>query len=70
VRRHCAGTAFVVDDEQRRLEEEITIDPNLKYDRNGAVPIILVPQPSDDPNDPLVGREVQLHRTAASDILT
>jgi hypothetical protein len=30
------------------------IDSRLKYDRNGAIPIILVPQPSDDPNDPLV----------------
>lgn len=28
--------------------------PWLKYDHSGAVPIILVPQPSDDPNDPLV----------------
>jgi hypothetical protein len=27
-------------------------NPNLKYDRTGT--IILVPQPSDDPNDPLV----------------
>ncbi|KAL2828682.1 major facilitator superfamily domain-containing protein [Aspergillus cavernicola] len=26
---------------------------NLKYDRSGSVPILLVPQPSDDPNDPL-----------------
>ncbi|KAJ6020843.1 Major facilitator superfamily domain general substrate transporter, partial [Penicillium herquei] len=26
---------------------------NLKYDRTTAVPTILVPQPSDDPNDPL-----------------
>ncbi|KAL9125824.1 MAG: hypothetical protein Q9217_005032 [Psora testacea] len=28
-------------------------DSRLKYDRSGPVPIILVPQPSDDPNDPL-----------------
>lgn len=33
------------------------VDANLKYDRRGAVPIILVPQPSDDPNDPLVGSD-------------
>jgi hypothetical protein len=32
----------------------MAIDPNLKYDTSGSVPIILVPQPSDDPNDPLV----------------
>ena len=29
------------------------LDSHLKYDTSGAVPIILVPQPSDDPNDPL-----------------
>jgi hypothetical protein len=28
--------------------------PGPKCDRSGPVPIILVPQPSDDPNDPLV----------------
>ena len=33
------------------------IDSRLKYDRSGPVPIILVPQPSDDPNDPLVKLE-------------
>jgi hypothetical protein len=48
------GTSFVVDDEARRAENHTTLDPNLKYDRSGSVPIILVPQPSDDPNDPLV----------------
>jgi MFS family permease len=26
---------------------------NLKYDTSGPVPIVLIPQPSDDPNDPL-----------------
>lgn len=30
------------------------LDPSLKYDLTGSVPIVLVPQPSDDPNDPLV----------------
>ncbi|PLB46966.1 putative MFS transporter [Aspergillus steynii IBT 23096] len=33
--------------------EQATIDPHLKYDRSGSVPTVLVPQPSDDPNDPL-----------------
>jgi hypothetical protein len=33
---------------------EVVIDPNLKYDTTGKTPIVLVPQPSDDPNDPLV----------------
>ncbi|KAF2099136.1 MFS general substrate transporter [Rhizodiscina lignyota] len=50
---HVPGTAYVLDDEARQHEENSIIDPNLKYDRSGAHPIILVPQPSDDPNDPL-----------------
>lgn len=32
-----------------------SLDPNLKYDTTGSTPIVLIPQPSDDPNDPLVG---------------
>ena len=52
----------MVDDETRRAEEDVTIDENLKYDRSGPIPIILVPQPSDDPNDPLV-RFWWLYRT-------
>ncbi|KAF1815955.1 synaptic vesicle transporter [Eremomyces bilateralis CBS 781.70] len=48
---HVPGTAFVLDDEDR--SRMIPADPNLKYDRSGKTPIILVPQPSDDPNDPL-----------------
>ena len=49
-----AGTSFVLDDTSRpNLQAEV--DSKLKYDKSGPVPIILVPQPSDDPNDPLVG---------------
>lgn len=48
------GTAYVLDDERRKAAEHLTIDPSLKYDTSGKTPIILVPQPSDDPNDPLV----------------
>ncbi|KAL1993049.1 hypothetical protein VTN49DRAFT_3806 [Thermomyces lanuginosus] len=47
---HVPGTSYVIDDTQRQPEEET---PGLKYDRSGPVPIVLVPQPSDDPNDPL-----------------
>jgi len=47
-----AGTATVLDDEVRLQEEHAVHDPNLKYDPTGQ--IILVPQPSNDPNDPLV----------------
>lgn len=46
------GTSFVVDNAARRAETNTSLDPSLKYDRSGT--IILVPQPSDDPNDPLV----------------
>lgn len=49
-----AGTSFVLDDASRPTLSQDT-DAKLKYDRRGAIPIILVPQPSDDPNDPLVG---------------
>jgi hypothetical protein len=48
------GTSYMLDDEKRRETEQLTIDPNLKYDTTGKTPIILVPQPSNDPNDPLV----------------
>ncbi|KAF2434953.1 putative MFS transporter [Tothia fuscella] len=50
---HVPGTSFVGDDEGRRTEEHAPLDPNLKYDTSGPTPIILVPQPSDDPSDPL-----------------
>ena len=47
------GTSFVYDDASRPVQDG-ELDSRLKYDRSGSVPIILVPQPSDDPNDPLV----------------
>ncbi|MCJ1464337.1 hypothetical protein MMC07_002950 [Pseudocyphellaria aurata] len=47
--RRVPGTAFVLDDATRHVET----DSRLKYDNSGPIPIILVPQPSDDPNDPL-----------------
>lgn len=37
------------------------LDPRLKYDTSGKKPIVLIPQPSDDPNDPLV---LQQHTSA------
>jgi hypothetical protein len=50
------GTAQVLEGEKRR-EVERTAESRigrsgLKYDKTGK--ILLVPQPSDDPNDPLV----------------
>ncbi|MCJ1455844.1 hypothetical protein MMC28_006201 [Mycoblastus sanguinarius] len=49
---HVPGTSFVYDDASRPAQEGEP-DSRLKYDTSGRVPIILVPQPSDDPNDPL-----------------
>lgn len=46
------GTASILD--QGIAGDDVQADSVLKYDRSGPVPIILVPQPSDDPNDPLV----------------
>ncbi|KAK6334839.1 hypothetical protein TWF718_010284 [Orbilia javanica] len=47
---HVPGTAILEDDIQG--DEVPVLDPNLKYDTTGPRPIVLVPQPSDDPNDP------------------
>lgn len=47
---HVAGTVYVYEHAQRHMEQ-VSSERNLKRDRTGKV--ILVPQPSDDPNDPL-----------------
>lgn len=56
---HVPGTALVYgsdgDDERKRAQgaaQEDGARQALKYDKTGK--ILLVPQPSDDPNDPLV----------------
>jgi hypothetical protein len=53
--RDVPGTVYILDEPT----EQTVRNPNLKYDKTGT--IILVPQPSDDPNDPLVrtGRVVR-----------
>ncbi|KAI9039087.1 putative MFS transporter [Aspergillus affinis] len=48
---HVPGTCDILQSEDS--SERATVDASLKYDRSGSVPILLVPQPSDDPNDPL-----------------
>ncbi|KAI9815845.1 MAG: hypothetical protein M1826_001943 [Phylliscum demangeonii] len=58
VLEHVPGTVHVLEDQSRPRpgpsESDATAaKTGLKYDRSGPVPIILVPQPSDDPNDPL-----------------
>lgn len=49
---HVPGTSFVYDDASRPTDTGER-DSRLKYDTSGPMHIILVPQPSDDPNDPL-----------------
>ncbi|UPK99501.1 hypothetical protein LCI18_010436 [Fusarium solani-melongenae] len=49
---HVPGTTRYFDDpSQPQAANEH--HENLKFDRSGKEPIILIPQPSDDPNDPL-----------------
>lgn len=48
---HVPGTVYVYDAEQRQ-NELLETAQHLKRDKTGR--IILVPQPSNDPNDPLV----------------
>ncbi|KAL4951206.1 major facilitator superfamily domain-containing protein [Aspergillus filifer] len=50
--RQVPGTVDILEDE-RSEEQFSTYYTNLKYDRSEPDPILLVPQPSDDPNDPL-----------------
>jgi len=46
---------ILVKDASQIQDGPIQIDTRLKYDLSGSDPVLLVPQPSDDPNDPLVG---------------
>ena len=45
-------SALVLEDDQDERTAVVPRNTNLKYDSTGK--ILLVPQPSDDPNDPLV----------------
>ncbi|KAL1843383.1 hypothetical protein VTJ49DRAFT_1970 [Mycothermus thermophilus] len=49
---HVPGTTRYFDDPERPQYAADGVE-GLKCDTSGPVPIILVPQPSDDPNDPL-----------------
>ncbi|KAJ6113683.1 hypothetical protein N7523_007000 [Penicillium sp. IBT 18751x] len=46
------GTSNIYEQEQG-AGDQVPRTSHLKFDRGSKVPIILVPQPSDDPNDPL-----------------
>ncbi|KAJ4219974.1 hypothetical protein FSOLCH5_001138 [Fusarium solani] len=49
---HVPGTTRYFDDPSLPQAANEHLE-NLKFDRSGKEPIILIPQPSDDPNDPL-----------------
>ena len=51
---HKLGTVVLVKDASQTQDGPIQIDTRLKYDLSGPNPVLHVPQPSDDPNDPLV----------------
>jgi hypothetical protein len=53
---HVPGTVYVYASDQRRAEL-LENAQHLKRDKTGR--IILVPQPSNDPNDPLVGLQLR-----------
>lgn len=48
------GTSLILDADND-LPDLYGVGEGLKFDRTGRHHVILVPQPSDDPNDPLVG---------------
>ncbi|RMJ22323.1 Mfs transporter [Aspergillus sp. HF37] len=48
---HVPGTVSVLDRDDPG--DHVPLDSTVKCDRSGPIPVILVPQPSDDPNDPL-----------------
>jgi hypothetical protein len=49
---HVPGTALIYD--QNGDNVELALQANLKHGQGKQSDIILVPQPSDSPNDPLV----------------
>ncbi|KAH7031182.1 major facilitator superfamily domain-containing protein [Microdochium trichocladiopsis] len=50
---HVPGTTRYFDDPDRPQTADTADARGLKCDHSGPIPIILIPQPSDDPNDPL-----------------
>lgn len=53
--QHVPGSVLVLDDSTKRQVAQAA-QANFKYDKTGKT--LLVPQPSDDPNDPLVSRDL------------
>jgi hypothetical protein len=50
---HPHGTVLLADDKIDNLEAQVS--RQLKHGTGNDEHVVLVPQPSDDPNDPLVG---------------
>lgn len=42
-----------MENDNTRSSPDTPFSDRLKYDRSGTTPILLIPQPTDDPNDPL-----------------
>ena len=61
--KHVPGTVNVYEDEQRQ-RDAVQHATHLKRDKTGR--FILVPQPSDAPNDPLVSRVRLVRLTSES----
>lgn len=51
---HPPGTVFLADDSSTADSSEAIVSRTLKHAKGANKHIVLVPQPSDDPNDPLV----------------
>ncbi|KAI9884728.1 MAG: hypothetical protein M1823_003472 [Watsoniomyces obsoletus] len=49
---HVPGTVHVLDEASTVAHHHVQ-KPGVKYDTSGSTPVVLVPQPSNDPNDPL-----------------
>ncbi len=47
------GTVHVLDQASTVTDHHVQ-KPGIKYDNSSSTPVVLVPQPSNDPNDPLV----------------
>jgi hypothetical protein len=51
---HPPGTVLLDDDSSLVQTSEVTVSRGLKHATGNNKHIVLVPQPTDDPNDPLV----------------
>ncbi|KAK7894034.1 hypothetical protein LTR67_006735 [Exophiala xenobiotica] len=50
---HAPGTVFLVDNASNQPSQDAQVSARLKHGTGSSSHVVLVPQPSDDPNDPL-----------------